>query len=108
MHTLIQYTLDKAEEMTGSKIGFFHFYSEDESSYFIQSGSTSTMAKTEMNIVTGDPQKLVPRGSGVIVSIRENRLSTTIIKICRTKKGFLPGMYILKEKWFFQLSAMKE
>lgn len=52
--TLIQYTLDTAEELTSSKIGFFHFYTEEEKSYILQTASTGTFSQAEMKQFSGE------------------------------------------------------
>ncbi len=40
---LLQYTLDKAEQLTGSRIGFFHFLSADQKILTLQMWSGNTM-----------------------------------------------------------------
>jgi PAS domain S-box-containing protein len=41
---LLQYTLDEAEALTGSRIGFYHFLAEDEQTIWLQAWSTQTIA----------------------------------------------------------------
>ena len=43
---LLQYVLDEAEQLTGSRIGFFHFVDADQSALHLQTWSTRTL--TEM------------------------------------------------------------
>ncbi|ADK83398.1 multi-sensor hybrid histidine kinase [Desulfarculus baarsii DSM 2075] len=42
--TLLQKTIDMAEELTGSEIGFYHFVSEDEKTLQLQVWSSNTLA----------------------------------------------------------------
>jgi len=42
---LLQYSLDRAESITDSKIGFFHFVDEDQENVSLQVWSTNTLAK---------------------------------------------------------------
>jgi PAS domain S-box-containing protein len=44
MNEFLQATLDEAEQLTGSLIGFFHFVDEDEQTIFGQTWSTDTLA----------------------------------------------------------------
>jgi len=46
--TLIQFTLDTAEELTRSKIGFFLFFEEGKKSYTFQTASTNTIFMSEL------------------------------------------------------------
>jgi len=42
---LLTATLDLAEELTGSQIGFFHFIDDDQANLWLQAWSTNTVAK---------------------------------------------------------------
>ena len=42
---LLTATLDQAEELTGSQIGFFHFIDDDQANLLLQAWSTNTVAK---------------------------------------------------------------
>jgi PAS domain S-box-containing protein len=42
---LLTATLDLAEELTGSRIGFFHFVEDDQSTLWLQAWSTNTVAR---------------------------------------------------------------
>jgi|GEM_PF-2076060 PAS domain S-box-containing protein len=42
---VLQQTLDEAEKITGSRIGFFHFLNEDQNSLSLQAWSTRTQAE---------------------------------------------------------------
>jgi len=42
---LLTATLDEAEELTGSQIGFFHFLDDDQANLLLQAWSTNTVAK---------------------------------------------------------------
>ena len=42
---LLTATLDLAEELTGSRIGFFHFVEEDQNALWLQAWSTNTVAR---------------------------------------------------------------
>jgi len=42
---LLTATLDLAEELTGSQIGFFHFIDDDQTNLWLQAWSTNTVAK---------------------------------------------------------------
>ena len=42
---LLTATLDLAEELTGSRIGFFHFVEDDQNTLWLQAWSTNTMAR---------------------------------------------------------------
>lgn len=41
--SIIQFTLDSAEKMTNSKIGFFHYLGEDQNTILLQTWSTNTL-----------------------------------------------------------------
>jgi len=45
LHELLVATLDLAEEITGSQIGFFHFVEDDQVTLQLQAWSTSTVAR---------------------------------------------------------------
>ena len=45
LRELLTATLDLAEELTGSQIGFFHFIDDDQTNLWLQAWSTSTVAK---------------------------------------------------------------
>ncbi|MEI6223623.1 MAG: PAS domain S-box protein [Deltaproteobacteria bacterium] len=42
---LLTATLDRAEELTGSRIGFFHFVEDDQATLWLQAWSTNTTAR---------------------------------------------------------------
>ena len=45
LRELLTATLDQAEELTGSQIGFFHFIDADQASLLLQAWSTNTVAR---------------------------------------------------------------
>jgi len=45
LDALLQKTLDEAERLTGSKIGFFHFLEEDQATLSLQAWSTQTLSR---------------------------------------------------------------
>jgi PAS domain S-box-containing protein len=45
LRELLTATLDLAEELTGSQIGFFHFIDDDQTNLWLQAWSTNTVAK---------------------------------------------------------------
>ena len=45
LRELLTATLDLAEELTGSQIGFFHFIDDDQANLWLQAWSTNTVAK---------------------------------------------------------------
>jgi hypothetical protein len=69
---LLALITDKAEILTGSEIGFFHFVSEDETEIFLQTWSTRTL--TTFCKVEGDVMHYETDKAGVWVDcLRERR-----------------------------------
>ncbi len=62
---LLQATLDEAELLTGSKIGFFHFVEEDQQNLTLQMWSSNTLAK--MCTIEGRGQHYPITSAGVWV-----------------------------------------
>lgn len=61
-HQLMRLTLDIAEEMTGSKIGFFHFVDKNQKTISLQDWSTNTVEKMCTAQATGMNYKLNEAG----------------------------------------------
>ena len=89
---LLTATLDLAEALTGSRIGFFHFVEEDQSTLWLQAWSTNTVAR--MCTAEGAGSHYPVDQAGVWADcVRTGRgpSCTTTTPPCRRGRAYRPG-----------------
>lgn len=88
---LLRYCLDRTEELTSSRIGFFHFIAEDQKTILLQAWSSNTLSGICKTAVNGSHYDIERAGLWVEAVHRKRAVIHNDYKAAEGRKGLPEG-----------------